>query len=400
MSLLTLLMILLADRPVAAATEVVQRASSAHAVDVALLPVAGGLDRPLAVRSASDGSSRLYIVEQPGRIRVLADGEMQERPFLDLSNRIGDDRNEQGLLGLAFHPHFDTNRRLFVNYTDLAGNTVVSEFAAVDGRTADPASEAVILTLDQPFANHNAGDLAFGPDGLLWIATGDGGGAGDPRGNAQDPQSLLGKLLRIDVDNGSTYVVPADNPFVQDPAVRDEIWALGLRNPWRFSFDRCTGDLFMADVGQFEWEEVNFEEAADPGGHNYGWNTMEGRHCFQGDSCSREGLTLPVFEYSHATGCSITGGYVYRGLRSSRLRGAYVFADFCSGTIWGLRPMDGNQWRAEELIRTELSISGFGEDENGELYVAALRSGAIYRLVVSDATPQPRRPGRRLTPAP
>jgi glucose/arabinose dehydrogenase len=299
---------------------------------------------------------------------------------------------------LAFHPDFATNRRFFVNYTDLEGNTVVSEFEADerDANTVDPSSELIILTIEQPFANHNGGDLAFGPDGYLWIATGDGGGGGDPEGNGQNRGTLLGKLLRIDVDRGSTYTIPADNPFASDPATRDEIWALGLRNPWRFSFDRESGDLYVADVGQYNWEEVNFEARSDAGGRNYGWNTMEGSTCYQTTDCSTDGLALPVAEYSHSAGCSVTGGYVYRGLRSPNLQGVYLYGDFCRGTIWGLgRDTDGS-WRNEVLLDTALRISSFGEGEDGELYLTAHRSGALYRITARPVSPAPRRPTRRV----
>ena len=221
-------------------------------VTVELEPVVDGLQRPVAVRAAGDGSGRLFVVEQSGRVRIVDSGSLQTIPFLDITDRVRDSSNEQGLLGLAFHPDFSDNGRFFVDYTDLAGDTVVSEFALAtgDSNRGDPLSEAMILTIEQPFSNHNGGDIAFGPDGYLWIATGDGGSGGDPQGNGQNPQGLLGKLLRVDVDHGATYTIPPDNPFVEDPGTRAEIWALGLRNPWRFSFDRDTGDLFIGDVGQ------------------------------------------------------------------------------------------------------------------------------------------------------
>jgi glucose/arabinose dehydrogenase len=254
------------------------------------------------------------------------------------------------------------------------------------------------LTIEQPFSNHNGGDIAFGPDGYLWIATGDGGSGGDPQGNGQNPQSLLGKLLRVDVDHGATYTIPPDNPFVEDPGTRAEIWALGLRNPWRFSFDRDTGDLFIGDVGQNQWEEIDFEPRTDPGGRNYGWNTMEGGHCFLSGACETDDLTLPIFEYSHSSGCSVTGGYVYRGSRFPALTGLYLFGDFCSGTIWALSPGGPGAWMVAVVARTDVAIAGFGEDESGEIYLTDLGSGTVYRITGRVLSPSPRRPSRRTSP--
>jgi len=369
-------------------------------VTVELEPVVDGLQRPVAVRAAGDGSGRLFVVEQSGRVRIVDSGSLQTIPFLDITDRVRDSSNEQGLLGLAFHPDFSKNGRFFVDYTDLAGDTVVSEFALATGdpNRGDPLSEAVILTIEQPFSNHNGGDIAFGPDGYLWIATGDGGSGGDPQGNGQNPQSLLGKLLRVDVDHGATYTIPPDNPFVEDPGARDEIWALGLRNPWRFSFDRDTGNLFIGDVGQNQWEEIDFEPRFDPGGRDYGWNTMEGNHCFQTSGCEIDGLTLPVFEYNHTEGCSVTGGYVYRGSRFPALAGLYLFGDFCSGTLWALAPVGPDDWTAAVVAQTDASIAGFGEDETGELYLTDLGSGTVYRITGQVLSPEPRRPSRRTSP--
>ncbi len=359
-----------------------------------------GLQRPVAVRSPGDGSDRVFVVEQPGRIRVVESDDLQMTPFLDITDRVRDTSNEQGLLGLAFHPDFSDNGRFFVNYTDQGGDTVVSEFAIsdADSNRADPMSEAVILTIEQPFSNHNGGDIAFGPDGYLWISTGDGGSGGDPQGNGQNPESLLGKLLRVDVDHGSTYTIPPDNPFVEDPGARDEIWALGLRNPWRFSFDRQTGGLFIGDVGQNQWEEIDFEPRIDPGGRNYGWNTMEGGHCFETGVCETDDLTLPIFEYSHSAGCSVTGGHVYRGSRFPALDGLYLFGDFCSGTIWALAPVGPDGWTAAVVAQTDANIAGFGEDETGELYITDLGSGTVYRITGRVLSPLPRRPSRRTSP--
>ncbi|MCJ7756218.1 MAG: PQQ-dependent sugar dehydrogenase, partial [Thermoanaerobaculales bacterium] len=307
-------------------------------VTIALQLVVAGLQRPVSVRAAGDGSGRLFVVEQPGRIRIIDGDGLRSTPFLDIANRVRDASNEQGLLGLAYHPEYERNGRFFVNYTDLSGDTVVAEYTRSESNLnlSNPSSEAIIMTIQQPYSNHNGGDLAFGPDGFLWISTGDGGNGRDPQGNGQNPETLLGKLLRVDIDNGLTYTIPSDNPFVEDPEARDEIWALGLRNPWRFSFDRSTGDLYIGDVGQGSWEEIDFEAKTDPGGRNYGWNTMEGSRCYESSNCSTEGLTLPAAEYSHAQGCSVTGGYVYRGTRFPALRGLYLYGDFCSGAVWGL----------------------------------------------------------------
>ncbi len=370
-------------------------------VAVTLEQVASGLPRPVAVRNAGDSSGRLFIVEQSGRIRILDGDGLRQVPFLDIRDRVGDSGNEQGLLGIAFHPEYAANGRFFVNYTDLAGDTVVAEYSrsASDPDLANP-SEAIILTIDQPFSNHNGGDIAFGPDGYLWIASGDGGSGGDPQGNGQRLDTLLGKLLRIDVDNGLTYTIPQSNPFVGNGAARGEIWAYGLRNPWRFSFDRMTGDLYIGDVGQGSWEEIDFEPRSDPGGRNYGWSTMEGRHCFQSSQCSTIGLTLPATEYSHSFGCSVTGGYVYRGSRFPALEGLYLYGDFCRGTVWALARSGPDDWTVAVVGETGASISSFGEDEDGELYVTDLSSGSVYLVTGRALSPKPRRPVRRVAPGP
>lgn len=346
---------------------------------IALKPVvAGGLQRPTDLTHAGD--TRLFVVEQPGRIRLIENGQLLDRPFLDITGKVQNAGNEQGLLGLAFHPDYATNGQFFVDYTRQPdGATVIERYTVSrnDANLADAASAHVILTIDQPEANHNGGQLQFGPDGFLYIGMGDGGGAGDRHGaigNAQNRQSLLGKLLRLDVTNQATYAVPADNPF------GDEIWAYGLRNPWRFAFDRATGDLYLADVGQNQYEEVDFQLAASPGGENYGWRIMEGLHCFNPPTgCDQTGLVLPVAEYSHADGCSITGGYVYRGTQYPQLNGQYFFADYCIGTIWSLQRDAAGTWQMTERLSPNIRISSFGEGADGELYVID-HGGAVYQL--------------------
>ena len=355
------------------------------AVRVELQLITGGLDRPVGIAHAGDGSGRLFILEQPGRIRVVQDGTLAVAPFLDITDRVGSSQNEQGLLGLAFHPRYAENGTFFVYYTDRQGDTVVSRLSVSgDAARAEPGSEAVLLRIDQPAGNHNGGHLAFGPDGALYVGTGDGGGAGDQYGNGQNGQTLLGAMLRLGVDGGPAYSVPDDNPFVGNPNVRDEIWALGLRNPWRYSFDRLTGDLYIADVGQNRYEEVDVQPADEPGGQNYGWPIMEGLHCFPEDrSCERAGLSLPVWEYDHSQGCSVTGGYVYRGEEFPILAGIYVFGDYCSGRIWGLAPLDGagaDGWQAALLTQADIQLSSFGEDERGELYLVDIRRGELFKI--------------------
>jgi glucose/arabinose dehydrogenase len=356
----------------------------ASAVDLAL--VAEGLESPLFAGNAGDGSGRLFVLEQAGRIRVVRDGRLVRAPFLDIAGRISAG-GERGLLGLAFAPTFATDGRFFVDYTDRDGNTVVSEFRAPDPAAdrADPGSERVLLRIDQPFANHNGGALATGPDGLLWIATGDGGSGGDPLGNGQSLRTLLGKLLRIDPRPvaGAPYGIPSDNPFVGRAGARAEIWAYGLRNPWRFSFDRASGDLWIGDVGQGAIEEVDRWPAGSPAGPNFGWNTMEASACFNpAEGCDPAGLVPPVAEYGHDRGCSITGGYVYRGVGVPGLAGTYLYADYCAGTIWGLEAAAGKP-APRVLLDSGLSVASFGEDEAGELYVVDLAGGRLLRVVAA-----------------
>jgi glucose/arabinose dehydrogenase len=349
---------------------------------ISLLPWATGFERPVYVTHAGDGSGRLFVVEQGGRILLVSQGQAVHSTFLDISDRVSC-CGERGLLSVAFPPGFAGKNYFYVDYTDLSGGTVVSRFHLVPGGDmGDPASEEILLQIHQPFANHNGGQLAFGPDGYLYIGTGDGGSGGDPLNNGQNLSVLLGKILRIDVESGrQTYIVPRSNPFIIDLEARSEIWAYGLRNPWRFSFDRLTGDLYVADVGQNRIEEVDFQAASSGGGENYGWKIMEGPECFGAPSCNQEGLVLPVafYEHSPAQGCAVTGGYVYRGPSCPTFQGTYLYGDYCSGVIWGVR-RDSVSWQSGPLLDSTLSISSFGEDEAGEIYVLDLGGGALYQV--------------------
>lgn len=323
----------------------------------------------LDIKHAGDGSNRLFLAQQGGSIRVLKNGVLDDDPFLNISERVlvGPER---GLLSIEFAPDFASSGVFYTWYTNRDGNTVLSRFQS-DGQVADPDSEQILLDVFQPQSNHNGGRLQFGPDGMLWLGIGDGGGAGDIDNNAQNNRILLGKLIRIDV-SGQTdnYSIPADNPFINEPLVNSEIFATGLRNPWRISFDRQSNDLYIADVGQNLFEEINVIPAGDPGGQNFGWNIKEGNGCFQG-SCSSEGLTDPVFVYGHdaAGGCSVTGGQVYRGPDYPQLEGLYIYGDFCSGILWGLQQVTG-QWQNQVLLESGMSPLTFGEDERGSIYMA------------------------------
>ena len=344
-------------------------------VDLELVPFVDGLEAPLLATHAGDGSGRVFVVEQVGRIRVVKDGELLDEPFLDISDRLVSG-GEQGLLGLAFHPDYRSNGRFFVNYTDEAGDTVVSRFRAQPNSDTATDSETVLLKIDQPYSNHNGGHLAFGPDGYLYIATGDGGSGGDPHDNGQRLDTLLGKLLRIDVDRGQPYAIPEGNPFA-DGGGEPEIWAYGLRNPWRFSFDG--EQLWIADVGQNALEEVNRRRADEPG-VNYGWNVMEGTDCFAAGDCEANGLVQPIAEYSHEDGCSITGGFVYRGKDFPDMQGGYFFADFCSGNIWSIASDVTEQTQPVEMLASARSISSFGLDEAGEMFVVDMGTGQVLRV--------------------
>ena len=331
--------------------------------------IANGVPNATDIENAGDGSGRLFLVQQNGVIRILRNGSLTPQPFLDIHSRT-QANGEQGLLGLAFPPGFAQKQRFYLDYTDLAGNTVIALYRVTSNPdVADVASETVLLHITQPFSNHNGGQLRFGPDGYLYIGMGDGGSEGDPLGNGQSLGTLLGKLLRVDVESApGTVRIPADNPFLNQGSARPEIWAYGLRNPWRFSFDRANGNLYIGDVGQDMYEEVDFQPAGDHGGENYGWNTMEGAHCYLQPNCTMAGLTLPAAEYTHDLGCAIIGGSVYRGQVSPGMRGLYLYGDLCSGRIWTLE-RQGQQWVNTQALASGLTITTFGEDEAGEIYV-------------------------------
>lgn len=347
--------------------------------------IVSGLSAPLDLEQPADNSGRLFVVEQGGTIRIIQNGTLLPRVFLDISSKVIN-QGEMGLLGVAFHPGFQSNRKFYVNYVRNSGGqfqSVIAEYlvSTTDPNQADPASERILLTVDQVsnFTNHKAGQLAFGPDGFLYFGLGDGGSGGDPLGHGQNTQTLLGKMLRIDVNGSSpglAYRIPADNPFFAGGGL-PEIWAFGFRNPWRFSFDRSTGRLFVADVGQDNFEEIDIVIK----GGNYGWNTMEGRHCFNPPSgCNMTGLILPITEYSHQEGTAVIGGFVYHGSNIPGLRGMYIFGDFGSGKIWTLAETSPNNWTRTLALESGLSITSFGQDQAGELYVADL-GGKILKIV-------------------
>jgi len=379
---------------------------------ISLSLVKSGLTNPVHITHAGDDSGRLFVVEQDGRVRILLNGNLLNTPFLNITDRVrspltpfphtGD--SEEGLLSIAFPPGYGSGKEYFyVYYTNFDGNNQVSRFhLSANPNTADPGSEELIILFSHPInSNHNGGQLVFGPDGYLYIGTGDGGGGGDPDQNAQNPAKLLGKLLRIAVEpnistpvdlpfkiylpmaqgsSNQAYSIPADNPLIDLPGARQEIWALGLRNPWRFSFDRQTHDLYIGDVGQGTWEEIDFQPASSHGGENYGWNIMEGQACYSPSTgCSQAGLTLPIQVYGHNPECSVTGGYVYRGATFPALQGIYFYADYCSGKIWGLQ-RDNGSWVNHEFLNTGQNISSFGEDQSGELYLTTL-GGSVYKIV-------------------
>jgi len=357
-----------------------------------LVPVADGFSQPLDLQAPDDNTGRLFVVEQGGKIRIIpSNGQVLATPFLDIGGKLSSSSGEEGLLGLAFHPQYAKNPRFFVNYTSNDGgtlHTVIAEYTASTGdpNLADATNERILLTVDQPFSNHNGGGLAFGNDGYLYIGLGDGGGAGDPNGNGQKLDTLLGKILRIDVDSapapGLQYAIPPGNPFSK-PAGLEEIWLYGLRNPFRFSVDHATGDLWIGDVGQDSYEEVD-RITPQQGGANLGWNIMEGSHCYNSNSCSTNGLTLPIFDYAHDPHLgdeTVIGGYVYHGMRIPQLAGVYVFGDFISGRIWTLTQDSPNQWMRTEILTTAIDdLSSFGQGQDGELYVVRYSSGAVAHI--------------------
>ncbi len=361
----------------------ISRDAAPNTAEIAFTEFASGFNRPLYLTHAGDGSERIFVLEQTGRVWIITDGLRSQQPFLDLSDIITATANrtysEQGLLGLAFHPDYAENSRFYVNYTDRSGGTVVARYQVSldDPDLADPASGQIIFQLQQPFANHNGGHIDFGPDAYLYITLGDGGSANDPLGAGQNRRLLLGSIMRIDVDGALPYAIPPDNPFVGDDSALDEIWAYGLRNVWRFSFDRATGDMYLADVGQNLLEEVNFQPADSSGGENYGWNVWEGTNPFAGGDAV--GHVPPVFEYRHTLGCSVTGGYVYRGSAMPQLEAVYIFGDYCTGRVWAMYRDGDLNWHTNELANTGWPISSFGEDEAGEIYLVDY-SGTIYRI--------------------
>jgi glucose/arabinose dehydrogenase len=339
-----------------------------------------GLAQPVDIESAADGSGRLFVIEKAGRILILDKGKVVKKPFLDIQSRVVSFASEQGLLGLAFDPGYTQNGYFYVNYIDSGGSTVIARYqvSADDPDVADPVSEVILLQQEQPFLNHNGGAVTFGPDGFLYLGLGDGGDAGDPFGNGQSTETLLGKILRIDVAGGSPYAIPSDNPFAGGGG-KPEIWSYGLRNPWRIAFDRLTGDLYIGDVGQSAWEEIDFTPAGTPGGLNFGWNIMEASQFYAGGRT--DGITLPVAEYSHSEGgCSVNGGEVYRGSALPEWSGVYIYGDYCSGKIWGLLHT-ASGWKNQLLFSSGYRITTFGADEAGELYLANYDNGGIYQLV-------------------
>jgi glucose/arabinose dehydrogenase len=383
--LLSLVFLMLLSLPTAAQDDVVMQLDAAPDPTLYRLEeVFNGLERPIYLTHAGDGSGRIFVVEQGGRIWLYKGGERQQIPFLDIQSLVSRDHNERGLLGLAFHPNFAENGLFYVHYSGVQnGETVVAryEISPDNPDVANPESASIIFTHPQPAGNHNGGMIEFGDDGYLYIGLGDGGSAGDPQNRAQNQTELLGKILRLDVDSEAPYAIPQDNPVnTVNPLLAPEIWAWGLRNPWRFSFDRATHDLYIGDVGQNQWEEIDFEPADSSGGVNYGWRVFEATHSFSGEA-DPGGTVMPIAEYNHSEGCSVTGGYVYRGEMLPALQSVYFFGDVCTGTIWATYRDTEANWQTIPFInRTGLSISSFGEDEAGELYVVDI-SGRVLRLI-------------------
>jgi glucose/arabinose dehydrogenase len=356
-----------------------------EAQNVKFLELTSSLNQPVFITNAGDGSGRLFIVQKGGQIILYKDSALLSTPFLNIQSIVNSSGSEQGLLGLAFHPDYETNGRFYTIHTDQNRSIVLSVFtrSSANPDQADPNSRVTLSTIPKSYTNHNGGTLAFGPDGYLYWSTGDGGSAGDPGNNAQNLNSLLGKILRLDVSSPLSYTVPTSNPFYNssDASIRKEIWAYGLRNPWRFSFDQLTGDIYIGDVGQSKREEIDFQAASSSGGENYGWRQMEGSICYNPSTgCNQSGKVLPVAEYDHTLGCSVTGGYVYRGIQYPQMSGYYFYGDFCSGLVYTLHNDSQNRWTTLLIADTAYSISSFGEDEQGELYMADYATGKIYQV--------------------
>jgi glucose/arabinose dehydrogenase len=356
--------------------------------NVTLRKLVEGLESPVYITHAGDASGRLFVLEQAGRIRVIHNGSLLSTPYLDITSKVGSG-GERGLLGLAFDPAFKTNGRVFVYYTAKGSpqfDSILARYVAnpPGAATIDVGSEEVLLRQEQPFSNHNGGMIAFGPDGYLYLGLGDGGAADDPFNNAQSLQTLLGKILRLDVNTSSGYRIPAGNPFQNSPGAKPEIWAYGLRNPWRFSFDSQSGDLFMGDVGQNQWEEVNRQPAASKGGENYGWKVYEGNSPYRPGVVGIPGTTFPIAVYATSNpNCSVTGGYVYRGPGLAHLQGVYVFGDYCSGHVFALKS-ESSQWVMSTLMKSAKRISSFGQGPAGELYLVD-HEGTIQQLVAGSS---------------
>jgi glucose/arabinose dehydrogenase len=357
---------------------------------IVLQPFLSGFSFPVFMTHAGDGTNRLWVVEKSGLVKLVVNGQVRPTPFMDLIDEVAD-AGEQGLLGLAFHPQYETNRRFFVYYTAAGSPTGVGNNTEI----ANPVPVRTLISIPDRFSNHNGSTIAFGPDGYLYVSMGDEGSGGDPDDNAQNPLSLYGKMLRLDVDNGGnptfppnyTYSIPPSNPFVGNPGFRPEIWALGFRNPYRWSFDRQTGDIFVGDVGQGAWEEIDFLPSG-VGGQNFGWDDREGAHCFEPLSgCRTAGLTDPILEYNHGLGCAITGGYRHRKASETALYGQYFYGDFCSGRVWRAVQTDcASTWATVEALDTSHQITSFAEDESGDLYVVA-SSGQILRIAPTQQPP-------------
>jgi glucose/arabinose dehydrogenase len=362
-------------------------ASNFDPANVGFREMITGLAQPVFVTNAGDSSGRLFIVERTGRIRIYKNRVLLPTPFLDIQSIVNSTGGEEGLLALAFHPNYGTSGRFYTVFTDQDGSLVLSMFTRSSGNPdlADPNSRITLLTIPHPInQNHNGGTLAFGPDGYLYWSTGDGGSGGDPPNNAQNLNVLLGKILRIDVDHvdpGVNYSIPSTNPFMSNPSARHEIWAYGLRNPWRFSFDRQTGDIFIGDVGQDTREEIDFQPAASTGGENYGWRVMEGTICYNpATGCDQSGKVLPIIDYGHSLGCAVTGGYIYRGSLYPPMQGRYFYSDICSGILFSLYHDSINGWVATQIVDTPYAVSTFGEDDQGNLYFTDYGTGSVYQI--------------------